>query len=86
MKPNFIVFALIACGAGLSALAEWPTHPAHVEQKAVVAEIDFAALQQQADAALDHLRQAQPSHEAQLNHQPLATAGDRRYSLLVPSK
>ena len=86
MKPHFIVFALITCGAGLSALAEWPVHRSHLEQKAVVAQIDFVALQQQADAALDYLRRSQLSHGVQLSHQPLATAGDQRYSLLVPAK
>jgi hypothetical protein len=78
MKPHFIVLALIACGVGLSALAEWSTHSAHPSVPA--AEVDLVALQQQANAALENLRRAQ------LSHQVPAGAAELHYSLLVPSK
>jgi hypothetical protein len=77
MKPHFIVLGLIACGAGLSTLDAWTAQP---EQRVAAAPIDFVALQQQADAALDHLRRAQQSH------QPPAAAAEQRYSLLMSSK
>jgi hypothetical protein len=77
MKPQFIALALIVCGAGLSALDARIAQP---EQRVAAPQIDFVALQQQADAALDHLRQAQQSR------QPPAAAAEQRYSLLMPSK
>ena len=83
MKPHFIVFALIACGAGLSAFADWPTHPAdraQFEQQVNAVQLDLVALQRQADAALDNLRRAQRSRQT-----PAGTS-DQRYSLLVPSQ
>jgi hypothetical protein len=81
MKPHFIVLALIACGVGLSALAEWPTHSALSAHPSVpAAEVDLVALQQQANAALENLRRAP------LSHQVPAGAAELHYSLLVPSK
>lgn len=58
MKPQNIVIAivLIAGVASLSAAAQWPL--ASVQQMAP-AEIDFAALHQQASDALDNLRRSQ---------------------------
>ena len=80
MRPYFIVFAVFACVAGLSAQAIYPTYIAQPEQQAAVDQIDFVALQRQADAALENLRRCQPSHQA-----PRVIDG-RRYSLLGPSK
>lgn len=84
MKPHFIVLALIACGAGLSALATWQVQSLQPQsqslQQPAAAPIDLVALQQQADAALENLRQAQ------LGRQVSATAMPRRYSLVVSEK
>jgi hypothetical protein len=59
MKPRFVALAFIAAAAGVTAVAAWPVNS---EPHAMVAQIDFAALQQQADDALAHLRQAQLRH------------------------
>ena len=59
MKPRFVALAFIAAAAGLTAVAAWPVNS---EPQVMVARIDFAALQRQADAALEHLRQAQLRH------------------------
>ncbi len=58
MKPQNIVIAivLIAGVASLSAAAQWPLAPV---QQMAPAEIDFAALHQQASDALDNLRRSQ---------------------------
>ena len=58
MKPQNIVIALVivAAGAGLSALAEWP---AVAERPVVPAEIDFTMLHRQANDGLDNLRRSQ---------------------------
>ena len=58
MKPQNIVIALviIAAGASLSAVAEWP---ALSEQQVAPAEFDFTALHRQASDALDNLRRSQ---------------------------
>jgi hypothetical protein len=55
MKPYFLVFALIACATGLAVMA-WPVPS---ESRVAVAQVDLIALQQQANAALESLRQAQ---------------------------
>ena len=58
MKPQNIVIAivLIAGVASLSAAVQWPLAPV---QQMAPAEIDFAALHQQASDALDNLRRSQ---------------------------
>jgi hypothetical protein len=58
MKPQniVIVLVLIAVGASLSAVAEWP---AISEQQAAPAEFDFTVLHRQASDALDNLRRSQ---------------------------
>jgi len=58
MKTQNIVIALvlIAGGASLSAVAQWP---AIFEQQVAPAEIDFTALHRQASDALDNLRRSQ---------------------------
>jgi len=58
MKPQNIVIALVivAAGAGLSTLAEWP---AVAERQVAPAEIDFTVLHRQASNALDNLRRSQ---------------------------
>ena len=58
MKPQNIVIALviIAAGASLSAVAQWP---ALSERQVAPAEIDFTALHRQASDALDNLRRSQ---------------------------
>ena len=76
MKPYFLVFALIAYGAGLSVLA-WPVPS---ENRATVAQVDLVALQQQANGALENLRRAQQSRQVTMND-----AG-ARYTMLVPAK
>jgi len=80
MRPYFIVFAIFACVAGLSAQATYLTHIAQPEQQVAVDQIDFIALQHQADAALENLRRGQ------LSGQLPETLDGRRYSLLVSSK
>jgi len=80
MRPYFIVFAIFACVAGLSARAAYPTYIAQPEQQVAIDQIDFVALQRQADSALDNLRRSQLGRLA-----PVGIDG-RRYSLLVPSK
>lgn len=55
MKPRLIALAIVACAAGLTAVAAWPVNSApHV----TVAQIDFVALHNQANAALEQLRQS----------------------------
>jgi hypothetical protein len=58
MKPQYIVIALmlIAGGASLSVLAQWP---ALSERQVAPAEIDFTVLHRQASDALDNLRRSQ---------------------------
>ena len=58
MKPQNIVFAIVLIGgvASLSAAVQWPLAPV---QQMAPAEIDFAALHQQASDALDNLRRSQ---------------------------
>jgi hypothetical protein len=58
MKPqNFVIaLMLIAAGASLSVVAEWP---ALSGQQVAPAEIDFTALHLQASDALDNLRRSQ---------------------------
>ena len=58
MKPQYIVIALmlIAGGASLSVLAQWP---ALSERQVAPAEIDFTVLHRQASDALDNPRQSQ---------------------------
>ena len=56
-QQNFVIaLVLIAAGASLSVAAEWPALPV---QQVAPAEIDFAALHQQASDALDNLRRSQ---------------------------
>ena len=63
MKPQIVViaFVLIAGGASLSAVAEWPVTS---ERPVAVAEFDFTALHRQASDALDNLRRAQEARRA----------------------
>ena len=58
MKPKNIVIALalVAGGATLTAVAEWPLSR---EPQMAPAEFDFTALHQQASDALDNLRRSQ---------------------------
>jgi hypothetical protein len=66
MKPRFVALAFVAAAAGLTAVAAWPVNS---EPHAMVAQIDFVALQRQADAALENLRRAQLRH-----HMPARSA------------
>ena len=52
---------LVVCGTALSALAEMSV-PA--ERQEIVAQIDFDALHNQANAALEQLRQSQDRRQA----------------------
>ena len=60
VKAQIIVIALvlIAGGAGLSAVPQWP---AISKQQVAAAEIDFTVLHRQASDALDNLRRSQES-------------------------
>ena len=55
MKMYLLPFALLACGAWASAMAELPTP---IERQDTVAQIDFDALHSQAYSALEKLRQS----------------------------
>jgi len=80
MKPHFMVFTLIACGAVFSAVAERAKHGVQPESQASVIQLDLVALQQQADTALANLRQTQRSRQV-----PVA-ALNRHYSLLISAR
>lgn len=60
MKKIFLPCLLVACTAGILAVTD---RPAPVEQ-AVANDIDFVALRQQADRALENLQQKRVASNA----------------------
>ena len=67
MRPYLLPFALLAGGAWAFAMAELP---APVERQDTVAQIDFDDLHQQANTALEKLRQ---SHDRRMASASAAT-------------
>jgi hypothetical protein len=64
MRMHLLPFVLVACGACLSVVAQFP---APGERQDVVAQIDFASLHEQANTALENLRQSRESRMAVAN-------------------